>query len=93
VPEVIARRTLEASQHELHRAGAEKFFAAGESWYAMMMQAALENQRLLMSFWYPWLSPRTSPASAMLGVLGAGLAPVHRRATSNVKRLRRRRTR
>lgn len=78
--------------------GAEKFLAFGESWNAMFVQAALENQRLafsaLQALWFPWL-PRSSASrqlgNAARGILGAGLAPVHRRALANAKRLRRRR--
>ena len=72
--------------------GAEKLFAFGESWNAMLMQAALENQKLMMSLWMPWLAPRSSPASAMLNVLDKGMAPIQRRATANARRLRKRKT-
>ena len=73
--------------------GAEKFFAFGESWNAMLTQAFLENQKMVLSMWMPWLAPRSSPASAMLSVLGKGLAPIQRRATANARRLRRRKLR
>lgn len=80
--------------------GAEKFVAFGQSWNAMVMQAMIENQRLALSmaqsFWFPWL-PRSSASKmlqrAALGIAGAGLAPVHRRAVANAKRLRKRRLR
>jgi hypothetical protein len=98
VPQVIFHRALRSDTKELHRMGAEKFLAFGESWNAMFIQAAMENQRLALSamraFWFPWL-PRSSASkqlgNAARGILGAGLAPVHRRAVSNAKRLRRRR--
>ena len=98
MPQVIAYRALGMDRKEFHRMGAEKFLAFGESWNAMFVQAALENQRLALSamqaFWFPWL-PRSSASrqlgNAARGVLGAGLAPVHRRALANAKRLRRRR--
>lgn len=99
MPQVIAHRALQMDRKEFHRMGAEKVFAFGESWNAMFMQAYLENQRLATSFmtslWFPWLAPRSrSPlASAAAGILGAGLAPVHRRALANARRLRKRRRR
>jgi hypothetical protein len=93
VPEVIAHRALQMDRKEFHRMGAEKFFAFGESWNAMLMQALFENQKLMMSMWLPWFAPRASPASAMLSVLDKGMAPVHRRATANARRLRRRKLR
>ena len=80
--------------------GAEKFVAFGQSWNAMVMQTMIENQRLALSamqaFWFPW-RPRSSTSKqlqrAALGIAGAGLAPVHRRAVANAKRLRKRRLR
>ncbi len=77
--------------------GAEKVFAFGESWNAMLMQSFFEYQRVTMSqamsFWMPWAAPRSPFASVMPAILGAGLAPIHRRARANVTRLRRRRPR
>ena len=81
--------------------GAEKVFAFGESWNAMFVQAALENQRIalsvMQSFWFPWLAPKSSVSkqlrSAAFGIAGAGLAPVHRRARANMTRLGRRKPR
>jgi hypothetical protein len=95
VPQVIAHRALRSDRKELHLMGAEKMLAFGESWNAMMMQSALEYQRvaisLAMSFWFPWASRRSPFSSVMPAILGAGLAPIHRRARANVKRLGRRR--
>jgi hypothetical protein len=98
VPQVIAHRALRSDRKELHRMGAEKVFAFGESWNAMWMQSCFEYQRLAislaMSFWMPWMAPRRSPfSSVMPAILGAGLAPIHRRARANVTRLRRRKPR
>jgi hypothetical protein len=90
VPEVIARRALRMDRKEFHRMGAEKFFAFGESWNAMLTQAFVENQKLMMSMWVPWFAPRSSPASAMLNVLDKGMAPIQRRASANARRLRKR---
>ena len=101
VPQVIAHRALRSDRKELHLMGAEKVFAFGESWNAMFIQTALENQRIalsvMQSFWFPWLAPKSSMSkqlrSAAFGIAGAGLAPVHRRARANVTRLGRRKPR
>jgi hypothetical protein len=52
------------------------------------------------SFWYPWLNagsfpvlPKIDLPHAALRVLARGMAPVHRRAVANAKRLSRTRTR
>ncbi len=76
---------------------AEKNTAFGESWNAMAAQAALANQALAASFFKSFLAVaggrKPGPASAAqihraaLGVLGKGLAPVHRKAVANAKRL------
>ncbi len=79
---------------------AEKNTAFGESWRAMAAQAALANQALTASFFRSFLSvargkkpSATATANqlhkAALGVLGKGLAPVHRKAVANAKRLAR----
>lgn len=80
--------------------GAEKTAAFGESWNAMTLHAFRAHQSLavscLRSFWSP--SPKGGPSasavaaqwhSAALGVLDKGLAPVHRTAVANAKRLAR----
>jgi hypothetical protein len=100
VPQVIAHRMLQMDRKEFHTMGAEKFLAFGQSWNAMAMQTMVENQRLALSamqaFWFPWL-PRPSASKqlerAALGIAGAGLAPIHRSAVANSKRLRKRRLR
>jgi hypothetical protein len=83
---------------ELHRMGTEKVAALAEAWNAMAVQAVVENQKLalsfMQSFWFPWLRPSSRSVSrqlsnATLGILGKGIAPIRRRAVSNVKRLRR----
>jgi len=84
---------------------AEKNSAFGESWSAMALQT-LSSQRafaaaLALAATTP-PSARTSPAAhdlatqlhhAALAVIGKGLAPVHRRAVANAKRLARTRLR
>ncbi len=85
---------------EFERMFAEKNTAFAESWKAMAAQAALANQALAASFFHSFLSAargkRPSAAAtasqlhkAALGVLGKGLAPVHRKAVANAKRLSR----
>ncbi|NTW17495.1 MAG: hypothetical protein HGA41_08580 [Syntrophaceae bacterium] len=80
--------------------GAEKTSAFIESWNAMTMQALRANQALaasfLRSFWSPLLKGRPSAnmvaaklRNAAFGVLGKGIAPVHRKALANAKRLSR----
>ena len=79
---------------------AEKKIAFAQAWEAMAMQSVLAQQALaaslFRSIWTP--SARNKPTvnsvaaqlqSAALGVLGKGLAPVHRKAVANAKRLAR----
>ena len=83
---------------------AEKTAAFNESWSAMSMQALLANQRLAASFlrsiWTPPLAGKPSAGSvaaqlhtAGLDVLNKGMAPIHRKAVANAKRLARTRLR
>jgi hypothetical protein len=83
---------------EFHRMSAEKTTAFTASWNAMMMQTMAANQALAMSMMRNMLSPTAGSASSMisaatamqratLGILGKGLAPVHRTATANARRL------
>ena len=82
---------------EFRRMGTEKMAAFMESWNAMAMETFRANQALTASVWrsvwLPWLNGKPSTAShlhnAALGVLGKGIAPVHRRAVANARRLNR----
>lgn len=98
-PAVSAR-----DRKEFQRMGAEKAAAFGESWQAMTLQAMRANQALALSFARSFwsASPRGMLDSgravaqlqgAALGVLGKGMAPVHRKAVANAKRLARTRLR
>lgn len=104
VPQVIAHRAARMAaagarpsardRKEFHRMGTEKIAAFNEAWAAMAMQAFVENQKLALSLWFPWASPRSSAKSvskqmntAALNILGKGVAPVRRRAVANAKRL------
>jgi hypothetical protein len=79
---------------------AEKNAAFAASWTAMAWQTALAQQTLAASFLTTVLAAgrgrRPSPAAAVtawhnaaVGVLGKGLAPVHRKAVANARRLAR----
>lgn len=83
---------------------AEKNTAFAASWNAMAMQAVRVNQTLAASFFGSLLSAATGgrPSLAIsvaqlqkatLGILDQGLAPVHRKAVANARRLSRTRLR
>lgn len=85
-------------RREFRLMGAEKMAAFQESWTAMWLEALRAQQQfslsLLQPLWFPWAvawpSRHLSAARlqrAALGVLGKGVAPVHRRAVANAKRL------
>ena len=76
----------------------EKHAAFAQAWSDMAMHAFRANQVLmasmLRSFFTPFSYKRPSGASAAaqvqnaaIGVLGKGLAPIHRKAVSNARRL------
>ena len=77
---------------------AEKHAAFGESWNAMAKHAAIAQRDLTASFYKSFIAlargkkPSAARSAAQLhraalGVLGKGLAPVHRKAVANAKRL------
>ena len=79
---------------------AEKNAAFVESWNAMAVQTVLANQALAASFFKSFFTtargkkPSAARSAAQfqraaLAVVGSGLAPVHRKATANAKRLAR----
>ena len=89
---------------EFRRMSAEKTAAFSESWNAMTRQALRANQALAASFFrafcWPLLGGRPSAGAlagqlhgSALGVLDKGMAPVHRKAVANAKRLARTRLR
>ena len=85
---------------EFARMIAEKNSAFGESWSAMALQS-LQSQGAFAAALALAAMPRSTRASpvaqalatAALAVLDKGLAPVHRRAVANAKRLARTRLR
>ena len=76
----------------------EKWQAASQSMMAMTTFAMQQQAMIALSFWQsvwaPWtgLSSRSGlPASNIVaGMLSAGIAPYHRIATANARRLRKR---
>ena len=97
----IAGPTLSArDRKEFHLMVAEKMAGFGEAWSAMVLQTIRANQAVAVSlfraFWAPSLRRRASTTavaaqlqSAALDILAKGLAPVHRKAVANAKRLAR----
>jgi hypothetical protein len=96
VPEVVAQRVMrmwlagtplsQRDRDEFHRMYAEKFLAFYESWNAMALE--MVSASLTLGLFPVWtLAARNRRAG--MRVLSAGLAPIHRRAAANAKRLRR----
>jgi hypothetical protein len=83
-------------RRELERMGTEKVLAFWESMNAMGVEMAKAQQQYALAamrqWWSPWVSPWSAAASATK-VLEKGLGPVHRRASANVRRLRKPRRR
>lgn len=94
VPQVIALRSLRMhDQREMQRMSSEKVLAFWESANAMGLQMAKANQDYALfamrQWWSPWMTPWQA-ATAASKVLEQGLRPIHKRATANARRLRRR---
>ena len=90
----------ERDRKEFHAMGAEKAEAFSQAWNAMFAQAARSNQSLASAWLRALVSPPGKGAAtathlaaqwqgAALSVLGKGMAPVHRKAVSNARRLAR----
>ncbi|AOW11549.1 hypothetical protein LPB72_22685 [Hydrogenophaga crassostreae] len=88
----------ERDRVEFQRMVDEKEQAFTESWLAMSAQTLLASQTLATTAWrslcYPWLGGGATPGAmatqmqqAGMGVINKGLAPVHRTAMANAKRL------
>jgi len=81
-PQVVALRSLRTHDaREMQRMGTEKVQAYWESVNAMTLAAS-------RYWWTAWTSPWSAAAGASR-ILEQGLAPVHRRASANARRLRR----
>jgi len=84
---------------EFHGMINEKTIAFAQSWQAMAWEAARANQAFASAFFRSLLMPGRKPAlpsaaalhTAAMEVLGVGLAPVHRKAVANARRLARKR--
>ena len=84
---------------EFRGMGAEKVAAFAESWSAMASEAFRANQKiglaLLASLWSPAAGRKAAKSvarqanNAVLGIVEKGMAPIHRRAVANAKRLSR----
>ena len=85
---------------EFDRMIGEKLVAFHESWFAMYWAAVRASQQLTVSMLqamaFPWAAGVSARArgraawpKAAADILGAGLAPIRRRAVGNAKRLRR----
>lgn len=95
--------TSTRDQREFQRMGTEKMAAFGESWNQMALEMLKASQQMAQAWMSAWSFPlrMASGASARqslsrtatqmqgsaLRVVSSGLAPVHRRATANAKRL------
>jgi hypothetical protein len=90
----------ERDRTEFQRMVDEKKQAFTESWLAMATQTMLANQALITTAWrslyFPWLGGAASPSamasqmqSAGFSVINKALAPVHRTAVANARRLAR----
>ena len=87
-------------RNELHLMSAEKVAAFFESWNAMLLEMFAANLAFAISvgplFWFRWpLTTRLSRETSRhiqrttAAVIARGVAPIHRRAVANAKRLRR----
>jgi hypothetical protein len=85
-------------QREFWMMGFEKVLAFNQSWWAMFAEAGRINQQIMASMlraaWFPWMTqaPRFPPSAARLqraaiDIATKGVAPIHRRAVANAKRL------
>lgn len=102
-PQVIAHRLTRMAQsgssptaadrREWMRMSSEKLAAFNESWFAIGLETWRIQQRqmlaLMTSFATPWTATYTSAKAQRdaTALWGRALAPVHRRAVANAKRL------
>jgi hypothetical protein len=99
VPQVVTHRLARLAlagpmpnardRREFHGMVQEKVHAFWQSWFAMGW-AALET---MQQSWIAWLQGARMPLLDTQMILSRGLAPVHRRATANARRLARTRLR
>jgi hypothetical protein len=96
-PAVVAHRTTRMAaaglapsrrdREEFLRMGSEKVAAFYQSWWAMYAQAFAAQWQLAQAMSTGAFGASQALQEAMLSTVSAGLAPVHRKAVSNAKRL------
>jgi hypothetical protein len=99
VPQVVAHRLTRMAlagplpnardRREFHVMGQEKVHAFWQSWFAMGWAMVEAMQKA----WIAALQGARMPLLDVQSVLARGMAPVHRRATTNARRLARTRLR
>lgn len=99
VPQVVAHRLTRMAlagprpsardRREFHAMGLEKVHAFWQSWFAMGWAMAEAMQKA----WLALLQGAQVPAFDANAILARGMAPVHRKATANARRLARTRLR
>lgn len=95
VPSARDRREFDLMSAEKVAAFGESWFAMGAEWLRVQRAWAATMWRWSLAPWagaMPWPPSQAQWSHALHGVLGRGLAPVHRRAVANAKRLGRMRT-
>ncbi len=100
-PQVVAHRTARMAgagvapsrrdQAEFVRMGSEKLEAFHQSWSAMWAMGWTAQLEFAAAATTATSRALAAASSSAMEVLSAGLAPVHRRAVSNARRLSRRR--
>lgn len=101
-PQVVAHRLLRIAaagahpsgrdQREFRSMGSEKLAAFTQSWSDMALQTLRANQQMALAWMVaPWSPARaaTQLRNSVLRIMISGVAPVHKRAVANAKRLRR----
>lgn len=79
-------------RREFHKMGAEKLQAAGESVFAVALAMQQAQLQFWARCWQGWLTPMqrgVAPHVQLARLASAALAPVHRAATANARRLNR----
>lgn len=83
-----------ADRQEMHRMGSEKLAAFSQGWQAMCMAAWTMPLRLAPAFATAFWGGRSpaalheATARAAVGLMSAGVSPMHRTVVANAKRLR-----
>ena len=94
---LAGRAPSSRDREEFDRMVKEKGAAFRASWSAMAMQAFRAQQALSVSLMRSFWTPRPPTAKSLaarlrrdaVGILGKGIAPVHRKAVANARRLAR----